>query len=129
MQNDISWSGPGQTFNLLPSGKLSLIVENIYDDAALQHEVGLYYRLAWPDTLAADALATIGGPAVPDLLEVAQNGGQGARLEAIRALATIGDQRSLPLLFSLLDGESALMEYWANEGLERMGVGMAFFKP
>ena len=41
----------------LPPGELSLIVENIYEDAALEHEVGLYYRLAWPDTLAADDLA------------------------------------------------------------------------
>jgi ADP-ribose pyrophosphatase YjhB (NUDIX family) len=105
--NDISWSGPGATFNLrvvavitrggnlllcsvdgldywflpggrvrfgepsevalarelaeelghrLPPGELALVVENIYRDTALQHEVGLYYRLTWPDTLAADDL-------------------------------------------------------------------------
>ena len=40
----------------LPSGELALIVENIYRDSALQHEVGLYYHLAWPDTLASDDL-------------------------------------------------------------------------
>lgn len=79
--------------------------------------------------LASDALATIGSPAVPALIEVLQNGHQAARLEAVRALATIGDQRAIPALFSVLDEESALMEYWATEGLERMGVGMNFFKP
>jgi ADP-ribose pyrophosphatase YjhB (NUDIX family) len=105
--SDISWSGPGEIFNLrvaavitrggkillctvdglgywflpggrvrfgepsgaalarelaeelghqLPTGELALIVENIYRDAALQHEVGLYYHLAWPDTMASDDL-------------------------------------------------------------------------
>ena len=79
--------------------------------------------------LAADALAEIGEPAVPALLEVVQNGKQAARLEAVRALAKIGDHRSIPALFAALDEGSALMEYWASEGLERMGVGMMFFKP
>jgi len=40
----------------LPAGKLALIVENIYDDGALQHEVGLYYQLPWPGVLAPDDL-------------------------------------------------------------------------
>jgi HEAT repeat protein len=80
-------------------------------------------------SLAADALATIGAPSVPALIEVLQNGRQSARLEAVRALANIGDQRSIPALFNVLDEESALLEYWATEGLERMGVGMNFFEP
>jgi HEAT repeat protein len=79
--------------------------------------------------LAADALAAIGEAAVPILLEVMQNGARPARLEAVRALATIGDPRAIPALFAALDQDSALMEYWASEGLERMGVGMLFFKP
>lgn len=105
--NDISWSGPGETFNLrvaavitragnvllcsveglgywflpggrvrfgepsevalarelaeelghrLAPGELALVVENIYGGTALQHEVGLYYHLAWPDLLAASDL-------------------------------------------------------------------------
>ena len=101
--NDISWSAPGETFNLrvaavithdrklllctvdglgywflpggrvrfgelaqlalarelaeelghqFPAGRLALVVENIYRDSSLQHEVGLYYRLTWPATLS-----------------------------------------------------------------------------
>jgi ADP-ribose pyrophosphatase YjhB (NUDIX family) len=97
--NDISWSAPGETFNLrvaavithdrkvllctvdglgywflpggrvrlgeptqlalsrelaeelglqFPAGRLALVVENIYRDSSLQHEVGFYYRLGWP---------------------------------------------------------------------------------
>jgi HEAT repeat protein len=79
--------------------------------------------------LAADALAAIGEPAVLELLEVMKTGQQPARLEAARALALIGDHRSIPALIAALEEESALMEHWASEGLERMGVGMSFFKP
>jgi ADP-ribose pyrophosphatase YjhB (NUDIX family) len=101
--NDISWSMPGETFNLrvaaviirhrkvllctvdgleywflpggrvrfgepaqlalsrelaeelghqFPAGRLALVVENIYRDSSLQHEIGFYYRLAWPPGLA-----------------------------------------------------------------------------
>jgi ADP-ribose pyrophosphatase YjhB (NUDIX family) len=39
-----------------PAGRLALVVENIYRDGSLQHEVGLYYRLAWPAGLASSAL-------------------------------------------------------------------------
>jgi HEAT repeat protein len=80
-------------------------------------------------SLSADALEAIGSEAVPALLEVMQSGSMAARQEAVRALAMIGDQRSIPVLFAALEWDSALMEYWANEGLERMGVGWTFFKP
>jgi ADP-ribose pyrophosphatase YjhB (NUDIX family) len=35
----------------LPPGPLALVAENIYRDGSLQHEIGLYYRLRWPDAL------------------------------------------------------------------------------
>lgn len=79
--------------------------------------------------LAADALIEIGEPAVEALLEVMASASQAARLKAVRALALIGDQRSIPVLFAALDEDSALLEYWASRGLERMGVGMVFFTP
>jgi ADP-ribose pyrophosphatase YjhB (NUDIX family) len=40
----------------LPATRLALVAENIYADRELQHEIGLYYRIAWPDTLADDDL-------------------------------------------------------------------------
>jgi HEAT repeat protein len=79
--------------------------------------------------LASDALVAAGNEAVPALLEVMQKESLAACLEAIRALARIGDPSSIPALFAALDGDSAIMEHWANEGLERMGVGMSFFQP
>ena len=35
-----------------PPGRLALVVENIYRESSLQHEVGFYYRLDWPARLA-----------------------------------------------------------------------------
>ena len=79
--------------------------------------------------LAAEALIAAGPDAVPALLETMQNGSQAARLKAVRALALLEDQRAIPILFQALDDESALVAHWADEGLQRMGVGMSFFKP
>jgi HEAT repeat protein len=79
--------------------------------------------------LAAAALIATGREAVPALLEVVQNGSQKARLEAIRSLANIGDERAIPALYAAYQERSAIMEYWANEGLEKLGVGMVLFNP
>jgi len=79
--------------------------------------------------LAGDALVAIGNPAAPVLMDAMQQNNPLVRLEAVRALAKIGDERAIPALFEALDDSSALIEYWANEGLEKMGVGMVFFKP
>lgn len=80
-------------------------------------------------SLASDALGTIGEAAVQPLLEFLERGLPAARIEAVRALATIADERAIPALVKALDEDSAVIEYWATEGLERMGVGMVFFKP
>ncbi|MEJ2710426.1 MAG: HEAT repeat domain-containing protein [Anaerolineales bacterium] len=80
-------------------------------------------------SLASDALGTIGKAAVQPLLEFLERGSPAARIEAVRALATIADERAIPALVKALDEDSAIIEYWATEGLERMGVGMVFFKP
>lgn len=79
--------------------------------------------------LAANSLAAIGEPSVMPLLDVVKNSPQTARLEAVRALALIGDQRALPVLLEVCKENSAVMEYWANEAFERMGLGMVYFQP
>jgi HEAT repeat protein len=79
--------------------------------------------------LAGDALVATGKAAIPSLLEVVSTSDHPARLEAMRALAKIGDERAIPALYEALDDDSALIEYWASEGLERMGVGMVFYRP
>jgi HEAT repeat protein len=79
--------------------------------------------------LAGDALAAVGETAVPQLLGAANIDEHLPRLEAMRALAKIGDKRAIPIFFEALDDPSALVEYWAGEGLEKLGVGMVFYKP
>lgn len=91
--------------------------------ALLASQDGLLARLA------GDALVAQGDEAVDALIAVLEGNVPAARVEAARALAFIGDTRAIPALFKLLDTESALLEHWANEGLQKMGVGMAFFKP
>lgn len=61
--------------------------------------------------LAGDALAAIGASVVPQLIDALQRGEHLARLEAVRALSKIGDQRAIPALFEALDDSSALIEY------------------
>lgn len=89
--------------------------------------------LSDPDTLvarlASQALVAIGAEAVPDLLEVLQNGTHPARLEAVRALAQIGDRRAIPLLMKVLEEDSTILHYWAENGLNRLGLGMVYVRP
>ncbi len=77
--------------------------------------------------LAADALIAIGPPAVPALIQAIETGHPHGRVPAARALAAIGDTRAIPTLFALLDDPSPLATAYAEEGLERLGIGMVFF--
>lgn len=79
--------------------------------------------------LAGDALVSLGEAAVPALVEQLASGKPGAQLEATRALALIGDTRAVPALYQIWENGSTMMQYWAEEGLQRMGIGMVFFKP
>jgi len=77
--------------------------------------------------LACDALAAGGKADTPALLGVLEKGKPAARIEAVRALAKIGDKETIPALLKVLEDGSAMITHWANEGLEKMGVGMVFF--
>ncbi len=79
--------------------------------------------------LAGNALAKIGSPAVPRLLEVMQEAPLSARILALRTLAEIRDHRAIPAMMKCLEEESALLQYWAQEGLERLGLNMVYGKP
>ncbi len=79
--------------------------------------------------LAADALARIGAPAVPALIAALQEGDTVTRIGAARALSIIGPEEAVPALCAALDDPSALVTYYAEEALDKMGVGMVFFEP
>lgn len=79
--------------------------------------------------LAARALSVIGAAAVENLLEVLNTARQSARIHAMHALAEIADPRAIPAMIASLSEESVLLHYWANAGLDRMGVNMVYVKP
>lgn len=79
--------------------------------------------------LAARALSKIGEPAVESLLDVLKAAPQAARIHAMHALAEIADPRAIPAMMAAMSEESVLLHYWADAGLERMGVNMVYLKP
>ncbi|NJC95872.1 MAG: HEAT repeat domain-containing protein [Anaerolineae bacterium] len=79
-------------------------------------------------SLAANALVKIGGAAVPSLIEVVKSGAQNARISALRALAEIKDHRAIPIMMKVMEEESVLLQHWAKEGLDRLGLDMVYIK-
>jgi len=79
--------------------------------------------------LAANALVRIGGAAVPSLIETVTSGKQSARIHALRALAEIKDHRAIPIMMKVMQEDSALLQHWAKEGLDRLGLDMVYIKP
>lgn len=79
--------------------------------------------------LASNALILLGPAATKDLLAVLTDGTSSAKLEAVRALAEIKDPQAIPGLMKALETDSALMQYWASLGLDKLGVGMLYLKP
>jgi HEAT repeat protein len=79
--------------------------------------------------LAANALVLIGSPAVPDLLEIMDKAQTAVRILALRALSEIRDHRAIPVMMKCLGDDSAILQYWAKEGLDRLGLNMVYVKP
>ncbi|HEX2997288.1 MAG TPA: HEAT repeat domain-containing protein [Anaerolineales bacterium] len=80
-------------------------------------------------SLAVNALVKVGKAAVPALIDVVQNGSQTARIHALRALAETRDHRAIPVMMKVMEEDSALLQHWAKEGLERLGLDMVYIKP
>ena len=79
--------------------------------------------------LAANALVKIGKAAVPGLIEAAKDGEQGIRILALRALSELRDHRAIPVMMKCIQEDSAVLGYWAQMGLERLGLDMVYIKP
>ena len=80
-------------------------------------------------SLACNALVVIGKPAVPSLIEISKDAPQTAHINATRALAEIVDHSAIPALMAALEDDSVLVQHWAEEGLERLGLDMVYLKP
>jgi HEAT repeat protein len=79
--------------------------------------------------IAADSLARIGSPAVPALIAILQEGNAPARVGAARALSIVLPEEAVPALCAALDDPSAIVTHYAEEALEKMGVGLMLFRP
>lgn len=80
-------------------------------------------------SLAERALIKIGAASVPSLIEVVMKATRSARIHGLRALAEIRDHRAIPIMMQVLEEDSALLQYWAKEGLDRLGLDMVYLKP
>ena len=79
--------------------------------------------------LAGDALAACGSAATDALALASKDPVPAIRIGAVRALAMNGDPGAVPALYAALEDASAMVEYWACEGLELRGLGMVYFQP
>lgn len=79
--------------------------------------------------LASDALAAIGRSALDPLAEAYRSPRAAVRLEAIRALSMMKEPDAVPTLFEALEDPSPWVQFWAEEGLDQLGLGMRFFQP
>jgi len=108
----------------------ALAISHHPDNSAIPSLLGL---MTEPDSvttnLAATALISIGKKAIPDLLDILPNLRDVGRIEAYRAIACIADQRATPVLMSAFEEDSLAINYWAEEGLNRLGLDMLYLKP
>jgi len=79
--------------------------------------------------LAGRALENLGAKATEPLLEALSGWTGRSRVAALRVLSKIGDERSIPALLRASEDDTALGQYWAREGLERLGLSMMYMKP
>jgi HEAT repeat protein len=79
--------------------------------------------------LAVNALVKIGNKAVPALIDVVKSAPQSARIHALRVLAEIRDHRAIPIMMKVMEEDSVLLQHWAKEGLDRLGLDMVYMKP
>lgn len=84
---------------------------------------------AYVGRLAADALSQFGQSAAGALIEALEQGDTATRAGAARALRAVRAQEAIPALCKALDDPSATVTQYADEALEKMGVGMVLFRP
>lgn len=78
---------------------------------------------------AADALAKIGQPAAPALIEAMKQPAAHVRRRAAKALVPVESKKAIPVLFEALEDDSYMVRHYAEIALARMGVGqMVYFK-
>lgn len=129
-----------QTVNLIPllsdssssvRAATALAIMNHPSEEATQALITMLYDTdSLTANLASNALAKIGSSTTPTLLKVMEEAQTNVRILAIRALVEIKDHRAIPIMMKCLnnENESALIQYWAQIGLEKLGLDMVYIK-
>ncbi|MFC2063835.1 HEAT repeat domain-containing protein [Chloroflexota bacterium] len=78
--------------------------------------------------LAANAIIAIGNKSLPCLLNGISNMEGLGRIEAYRAIACLNNHDAIPILMEGLEDDSHLVNYWAEEGLTKLGLDMVYIK-
>jgi len=79
--------------------------------------------------LAVNALVKIGDVATPLLIEAFDGATRRGCIQIMRALAELRDSRGIKLMMTAMDEDSAALQYWAQQGLEPLGLNMVYMKP
>ncbi len=110
----------------------ALAIMNHPNDEAVEALIQtLYDSDALTASLAGNALVKIGASATAPLLKVMEEAKTNVRITAIRALAEIKDHRAIPMMMKCLndENESAVIQYWAVQGLNKLGLDMVYINP
>ena len=110
----------------LALGELHALVGGQAADALVAHLADESAHVAQVCTVA---LCRIGAAAVPTLLRALEEGVPVERIRAAKALVPIESHKAIPALIHALDDEDAIVTYYAQDALERMGVGMVLLQP
>lgn len=79
--------------------------------------------------MAVNALLKIGSETLPQLLEAFEGAPRCGQIQILRTLAELRDPRAIRLMLSAQGGDSAALQYWAQQGLERLGLNMVYLSP
>jgi HEAT repeat protein len=95
------------------------LIQTLYDEDSLTA------------SLAGNALSKVGLPATASLIKVMEEASMNIRIIAIRALVEIKDHRAIPTMMKCLndENESAVIQYWAVQGLDKLGLDMVYINP
>jgi HEAT repeat protein len=80
-------------------------------------------------SLHVSALLAIGQESVPALLDAFPNSSRRGRIHIMRALAALHDPRTIGAMLSATVEDSAMLNHWASEGLDRLGLNMVYLNP
>ncbi len=108
---------------------LGILLPQVQSEPAAQPAVDRLVRLLDDDSpyvarIAGNALIQIREPAVPALIQALSHPSPAVRAGAARALTPLKSDDAIPALYAALDDDSALVSHYANEALDKLGLGI-----